>query len=318
MSKYVGQFASIQKNKQYTVEIITNGSLSPEVSIYLGTSPFVSQQSTDGETIYSPLKTSSATVEIVSNPMYFDIYSNTAKQNTVKLLDSSNNVVWCGYTSPNTYSSAFDRDIETYSVECVDPLGVLQYYDYECIDPSTKNFRSFTAIINKVLSKAGLLTNWYFSTNTKISGQSGQINDLCTISEANFFDEDEEPMKMNEVLTEICKFCGVSAVVRGTSVFFIDYDAIKNNVNSYARYTVGNNTMTGTITLSDDFTIDASSFMESGTTITLDNTYSKVTVKDSLYKVDSIIPSLYDEKSLCNIKGYPWKDPSNNDDYSIN
>ena len=48
-------------------------------------------------------------------------------------------------------------------------------------------------------------------------------------------DEDDEPMTMQEVLEEVCKYLNVTAVADGDKVYFLDYDAIKNGINTFVK-----------------------------------------------------------------------------------
>ena len=141
---------------------------------------------------------------------------------------------WVGYTTPNSYSTPYDHDIETYEVECLDALGILQYMDYTPVN-GTKSFVSFADIINHILKSTNVNTRdvvnaWYWMQNIRITDSSygvGRFPESCIISEQNFFNEEDEPMKMNEVLEEICKFCGCTAICDKTNVLFIDYDAVR-------------------------------------------------------------------------------------------
>lgn len=303
---YKGEFKS-RGGELYTVEIVTNNDSTVTVNMAMGPSPFTTSMDGSADTIYTPLKATSATIQFVGNGYQFDLYSSSAKQNPVTLYDHAGNIIWKGYTQPNAYSVPFDFVTETYTVECLDALGILQYYDYELIPESgqdastaTKGFRTFQQIIDSILAKTGCITKWYFSTATSIYQRGGCMVKLLTISDANFFDEDNEAMKMDEVLTEICKYCNVTAVVKGTEVYFMDYDAIKAGVNNYYQFTVGNSTPT-TVTVSHSKTIAEDDYKETGSRLTLDNTYSKVTVTDSLYSVDSILPSMFEDDDLQNV-----------------
>ena len=297
---YQGQFKSVLKDKLYTVNIITNGSSTGKVDIVLGPNSFVTEMDSGSNTIYVPVKYSSAAVQIVANNYYFDMYASTAKQNAVQLLDASSNILWTGYTSPNIYDAPYDFITESWKVEAIDGLSVLKYYDYTPIN-GTMGFASFTEIINHCLSTCGCYSKWYFSTATHIPDKN-YLTDKLYISEANFIDEDDDSMKMNEVLEEICKFCGVTAVASGTSVYFIDYDAIGGSTHTYYEHTVGNNSaVTSTTSISSSHTIEKESYSSTGTNLSLDNVYSKVTVRDSLYTVKSILPSMFENEDLRNV-----------------
>lgn len=300
MAAYQGQFRSIHKNKLYTVSIITNGQAVNPIEITLGPSPFVTTMDNDNATIYTPVKYSGATIQIVGNNYLFDLYSSTAKQNQVHIIDSSYNLCWTGYTTPNTYSAPYDFITETYTVEAIDGLSVLKYYDYKTVVPDERNFRTFSELISSILQTAGCYSFWYITTATYIDGRAGELTDALTISESNFFDEDENPMKMSEVLEEICKFLGVTAMAHGNSVYFVDYDALKRGYYGFKRYNVGASSPMSTTSLDTIKNVDAKAFMKTGSTLTLEMTYSKVTVKDSLYPVTSILPSMFENEDLQN------------------
>ena len=131
---------------------------------------------------------------------------------------------------------------------------------------------------------------------------------MMTISEQCFFDEDDKPMKMNQVLEEICKFCGVTAIADGNSVYFIDYDAVKEDYKYYLKYTVGTNTATdSSVSLINHGQISSADYTSTGSSLTLKGTYSKVTIKDSLYAVEHIFPPMFEDDDLVNI-GYESED----------
>ena len=309
--KFTGQFKSLHNEDLYTVTIDCSNAGTSTRDVSLGPEPFVTNMDGGSNTIYVPVKYQSATVQLVANnssSAFFNLYSSTPKQNKVELV-KDNTVMWTGYTSPNIYDTPYNFVTETWEVECIDKLSVLKYYDYTPIDGSL-GFVSFTQIINHCLTQAGYdnTSKWYFSNATHVPDKSF-LTDRLYVSEANFFDEDDKPMKMNEVLEEVCKFCGVTAVAYGKDVYFLDYDALKNASSTYKRYfrhTVGSNTAVTSATqdcsIYATFDVSAGSYTMTGTNLSLDNVYSKVTVKDSLYTVDSIIPSLFEDEDLQNVK----------------
>lgn len=306
--RYQGQFKTIHpdpstnQEKTYTVTIVTNQG-SGDTPLRLGPSPFTTTMDGGSNTIYNPVKYQSATVQIVANEYYFDMYAAKPKDNSVTLTDSSGNVLFTGYVSPNVYDADYNFITETWDVECVDGLSVLKNYDYTPLG-GTKDFVSFSAIINACLEKCGCYTNWYISNVTKVEEKASTNGynsiDNMVISEANFFDEDDKAMKLSEVLEEICKFLGVSAVADGNKVYFMDYDAIKHGSNTYYSYSVGSSSSSSTTSFTKSLTITKDSYSNTGARLSLDTVYSKVTVKDSLYKVKSIIPSLFDDEDLQN------------------
>ena len=292
---YIGKFQDID-NTDFTIKITTNGDSSSTTQLVLGSTPITTEIETSENHIYKPCKYSCATIGIVSNDYMFDIYSATAQQNKVELYQD-NSLKWVGYTTPNLYTMGYECQIEELEIEAIDGLSTLQYYKYKPIS-GTKSIVKLIDIVDYLIGKCNCYTNYYISHNTVLS----QYNNECLlskleISEQNFFDEDDEPMTMQEVLEEICRFINVSCVADGDQVYFLDYDAIKNGINTYYKFAVGNTSGT-VVTLQQSKEIKASDYAENGGVISLDNVYNKAIVVDSLYSFDSVIPSIWDDKHL--------------------
>ena len=191
--KYTAQFYDINE-KLYTLEI---GSGEVQ-NITLSATPFITELETSDSHLYKPCKYSSATIGMITDDYKFDLYSSTAQQNKV-VLSSASGIVWVGYVTPNLYSQGYENELEEIEVEAIDALSTLQYYKYTTIG-GKKDIVSFTQIINHLLSKCNAYSSFYISDNTQLNATS----DFCLpskmyISEQNFFDEDDEPMTMQEV-----------------------------------------------------------------------------------------------------------------------
>ena len=294
---YKGEFEDIN-NTIYTIKITTNGNTSSTSSLVLGGTPIITEIETSDNHLYKPCKYSSATISLVSNDYMFDIYSSTAQQNKVELLEG-NTVRWVGYTTPNLYSMGYECKIEEIEIEAIDGLSTLQYYKYAPIS-GVKRIVKLIDIIDYLIDKCNCYTNYYISHNMVLSSGNNQcIASKLEISEQNFFDEDDDPMTMQEVLEEICKYLNVSCVADGSNVYFLDYDAIKNGINSYYKFSVGNTSGT-VVTLSQNKEITSDDYSENGGVISLDNVYNKAIVESSLYSFDDAIPDIFDDKDIIN------------------
>lgn len=86
--KFTGEFRSVLENKKYIVEIITNNDESQSREITLGPEPFITDMDQSSDTIYTPVKYSKATVQIVADEYFTDMYSSTASQNKVTLYEN--------------------------------------------------------------------------------------------------------------------------------------------------------------------------------------------------------------------------------------
>ena len=294
---YKGYFRQVKTDDLFTVKITTEGSTQQE-EILLGGSPFVTEMDDSDKTIYTPAKYQTATIEIVSKGYKFDIYSPKAQGTKIELL-KDNQIQWTGYATPNTYDQGFDSSLETIQIECIDGLSTLQYIKFL---PTNKNVDSFINIIQYLIGKCNSYKYIYVSDNTTISSNP-IMNDLY-ISKNNFFDQNEEKddkenaWTCQDVLEEICKYLGLTVIADKDSVYFLDYDAIKNGNNNYYKYSVGS---TEGIKVEVKFskTISAEDYSESGSTITLGNVYNTVKVSADCNTFDSVLPDPY--KTATNI-----------------
>lgn len=298
--KYIGRFKDIDDINDYKVVIVTNGDDSKSTDIELGASPFVTTMDTEGDTIYKTAKYQGATITYVGANHYFDLYSATPQQNKVTLY-KNDNVEWVGYTSPNAYSQdwvGYDCEME---FDVIDGLSTLQYYKYTPIGEN-KDVVTFVDLINNLLTKCNCYRNWYMTDNTKLTSASTEsfIQQLV-ISEENFFDEkddektsdDDVAWDCKEVLEELCQFLNVTVIAVKDEVFFIDYDAIKNGINTYWKYAVGDSIGTK-VTISASRVITGDDLADAGQSVSLGDIYNKVSITSELYDFDSIIPSMYD------------------------
>lgn len=297
---YKGQFRDINNNL-YTIQITTEGDTTTK-EITLGGSPFTTEMDSDGKTLYKSAKYQSATVEIITPDYNFDIFSAKAQGTKVELLKEDGTLVWTGYVEPNIYSMGFKEYREKIQLECIDALSSLQYIKYKS---TTKTVLSFLEIIRKLLQACNSYKYFYISNSTQLAiNGTASILDKLYISEQNFFDDkkddetdDDVAWTDQDILEEICQYLGVTAVADGDSVYFLDYDAIKNGYNDYYKYSVSG-TDAGTLTtVSFSKTITAIDYSESDSKLSLDTVYNKVTIKADLHTFDDVIPDVFDDST---------------------
>ena len=272
----------MRTNTVFAVTINVNGDASSTpVDITLGATPFVTAMDGSSE-LYRPCKYSRGTLQIRTGDYMMSLYAAGAQQVQV-VLSSGGTVYWTGYVTPNLYDMGFAYERETIQVEVIDALATLQYFPYP---RGEQSLVSFLDIINKCLGQCHAYSYFYFSTNTqRASTGTAELLSKMYISEQNFFDEkksgetDEDvAWTCRDVLEEVCRYMGVTAVAVGDSVYFIDYDALKAGNYQYYRYAVGGTT--GTLaTVGSRHTVTRSQFSGNDSSISLDQVYNKVTVK---------------------------------------
>lgn len=306
---YYSEFRDFN-NKAYRVEIVTDNRRTPTKEFTLGGEPFSTTMDSDGKHIYAPIKSTGATVRIVTREFLFDLYTGKAQGNSVKLLsgDNWNTVEWTGYVTPCMYDMGF-QELEEIEVECVDGISVLKQLPYKSVN-ADKQTLEFDKILRRILKAAGCYKNFYISDNVQMTANGTEsVIDKFRIDEQNFFDEkddlsqpdDEVAMSCYDVLYEICQFLGYSLTTYHDDVYIVDYDAIKRGVNTYYKYSLENDSKPTRVTLSDNYAIADNSHADNGAKVSLDDVYNKVTVKDEYYTFEDVIPELGDEKFETNV-----------------
>lgn len=308
MSKYTSEFTSIE-NINYRVDIVTDKGSTTE-NFVLGGTPFITQMDSDGKTIYAPIKSSGATIEMLTSKMPFDLYSGRTKGVKVTLTDTTNNrVEWVGYVTPCAYDMGLDEEKEVIEIECVDGIAVLKDIPYRS---ANKEVDTFLNIVFKCLKRAGCYKNLYVTDNVQFTASgSDSIMSKLRVSEANFFDEKDSEAQPDDsvawncydVLFEIMQYMGYSLTTDGEDVYILDYDAMVKGRTKYYRYSLTGSTIgnPATVTLSSSQLIDGNSHAENGAKITLDEVYNQVTVIDEFYEIDSLVDGLDSSKNYINI-----------------
>lgn len=305
---YQSEFTALN-GISYEVEINTpSGSGTKQFT--LGGSPFVTSMDSDGKTIYSPIKSTGATVEMVTPDLPFDLYSGQSTAIKVTLTNTTaNKVEWVGYVTPCAYDMGFDEERETIEIECVDGLAVLKDIVYRS---AAKDVDTFLNVVFKCLKRSGVFKNLYITDNIQMTANGSEsIMSKIRISEANFFDskdsetqpDDTVAWSCYDVLFEICQYLGYTITAVGEDVYILDYDALVKGRTKYFKYSLTGSTIgsPSTVNLSHSHHIIGSSYAENGTKISLDEVFNQVTVVDDFTEIDSLVDGLNDSKNLINI-----------------
>lgn len=303
---YTAEFTSI-KNVNYKIEINTEKG-SGTHTLMLSGEPFSTKMDSEGKNIYSPLKTTSATIGIMTKSLESNIYSGKAKGTSVKFTNTdTNKVEFVGYVTPCKYDQDWNEELEEVEIECIDGIAVLKSIPYTV----TGSLETFANIIFNCLKQSGCFKKLYVTDNVQLTvNGTDNIIEKLRVSQNNFFEEKQEgqtnddvAMSCYDVLIEVMQFLGYTMFAEGDEVFIIDYDAIKRGNNKYFSYNLTGTTLGTytTITKSYSYQITGESIGETGTTVSLDKVYNKVTVKDDFYTYDSLFPNFGDAKYETNI-----------------
>lgn len=231
---YRGTFKDIDNN-EYTVDIIPKGTEGHVDEIILSSNPVTINRKSDN--LFTEIKSLSCTIEIVTDKILADLYSSNLKDVEVNVYLQSIKI-FSGYLTPYIYNQPYANTLDTIQLECVSKMSVLKEIDYNPINGiDNKEIVSFKDIVWRIFTfGAG-----YDPNKLKLAYHLGVERSLSDfkISEANFFDDDEAKTawKMDEVLTHICRYLGVSCVeYEDDWIYFLDYQHVSKSDNFYYNY----------------------------------------------------------------------------------
>lgn len=306
MGNYKGIFWGLEE-KKYEVRIIGDSGSSQYTEIELSdNSPFLVSYNTNN-TPFEPVRTSTATINVVHNEYMEDILSNKAHGTKIELVDVTNTantiVKWTGYLTPKIYDAGYEDCYETFQLEAADCISSLQYFDYQPMNGM--GIVSFKDILAQICDACENLEGYYWTRSKKIS-TTVALPEHFYISERNFFSSDiEEPWKLDVVLSEICRYLGFTCLQWGSRMYFIDYQYLTDHDDIYATWCPkSSNYNTGSAShLDSAFTVSGEEYRLNGATISFEPVVNKCVVKANLYTVEEFLPGIFDDGYLRNRNG---------------
>lgn len=294
---------------KYTVKFGLAGDTGyPEEVEMSGESPFVVRYETSS-TPFDPIRVSTATIQIVAPDAPVGMLSSHPQGSFCELWSgpSADTLVWKGYLKSNIYNVPLNDCNDVIQLEASDCLASLQYLDYttENGDSNIKHIVTFHSILSRAVAAAGLTSYFWSSTKESASGQTIYPSEL-TISEHNFFSSDtNEPWKWSEVIEELCRYMGFTAIQWGDTLVLFDYRKLKSASIVYGYKYTGN---TSSYTHYGGYqAINQPAIKLTGADMSYETMYNKISVRDNFYIVEEFIPDLFKEDYLTNRLGEKWQ-----------
>lgn len=136
------------KGIPYVIEIEKEDYTGESIELEPDETPF-SVTPSEEEFLYSPLRTSSATINIVGSDYLQSLYSTDYRQYRVTLLQGEK-VCWCGFVKPELYTQEYADEVFTLSIECISCFGVLENIDFTVEEKSST---SIWDLIKKIVNE---------------------------------------------------------------------------------------------------------------------------------------------------------------------
>lgn len=251
------------------------------------------------QTPFEPFRNATATINIVHNDYMEDILPNKALDTQITLYNETlHQIEWVGYITPKIFDANYTEEYETFELEAGDCLSALQYLDYQTSGLTIVSMKEILAqICNKVPLKG-----FYWPRSKKV-GSTVVLPNHLKISEQNFFSSDtEKPWKLNEVLTEMCRYFGMTAMQWKDELYLIDYRHYQSNDNSYmtyyakqSDYAQGSSNRKG-----GERVIGQEDVRSSNASISFEPVYNACEVKANIYAAEDFIPNPFDDELLTN------------------
>lgn len=208
-----------------------------------GEAPF-SVEIADDDFLYTPVRFSTAAIRVVGGDHLQSLYSTGYRQYRV-MFKRAGSVTWCGFIKPELYTQDYSGTIFELEIECISAMSVLEYIEYKQKSEEGKGFVTLWELLTRCVSESRgsyssvYLPHVYAGSESDYTAWRNVLQDM-TISEQNFFDEDDKPMKLKEVLEELCRFLNWTCVDWKGDLYFVDVD----HAGDYYKYTLDFSTYT--------------------------------------------------------------------------
>lgn len=314
---YTLPFAS-KDGKVYEVKIEREGYTGKVTELKGQTSPFTVTIDSE-EFIYTPTRFSTATMAIFGGDYLQDLFSTDYRMHRITLY-ANGVAVWCGFIKPELYTQDYSSDKFNLEINCYSAMSVLEFVEYKQAGEE-RGFVSLWSLLKKCVEESrGLYTAIYIPHVYGVS-QSEYNNwnnplERMMVSEQNFFDEDDNPMSLKEVLEEIMKLMNWTCADWNGELFFIDVD---NEDGEYYKYTSEMSSYTQV--QADGINVQDIGFAGNDHTLDILPGYNKASIRCSNYPVGDALPKIdFDdfedigtvEDSYTNLfRRFVWKRPNN-------
>lgn len=298
-----------RKEVSYLIEIQKENYTGDSVELVgSGSSPF-SVSIEDEDFLYIPTRFSKAVIRVVGGDYLQSLYSTGYQQYRVNF-KRENNIVWTGFVKPELYTQDYTSTKFELEIDCISAMGTLEYINYKQGRSDTRSFISIWELLKMFISESRgcyssvFIPHVYAKDQSSYNKESNVLKEL-TISEQNFFDEDDKAMTLKEVLEETCKFLNWTCVDWLGNLYFVDVD----HKGTYHEYNLD---MTSFTQQSPNrFKVSEIGYAGSEHFLDILPGYNKTTIKCSNYCYNDIISeeefkklSTFAERKTYNYKQY--------------
>lgn len=310
---FTGQFRDIN-NTLYTVKILTDNDSSSTTTIgedglYFSGEPVII--SGESKNTFEHIVVKSCEINLVADDYLGDgLWAANARSIIVNVFKETE-CIFAGYVEPNAFNQPFAKPLEEFTLNCIDALSILQYYNYKNALPTTFNsirqnagtatFQSMLEDMIDLFSALDIegthtIRLLYDKSKGLTQGNESTVFSDLGMSESFIIGEEiDDVWTQEEVLKEILKYLNLHIVQQGFDFYIFDWNTLKNRRNSW--YDLLTST-TVSLTAPTNRTLTAQMHGEDDTNITVDDVYNQIQVKCKLENEDTIIVSPLEKNDL--------------------
>lgn len=206
-------------NNEYVVEVYREDYQGTATELRGATSCFVVSGS-DEDFIYTPIRTTTATINVLDSELLLDLYSINNQYAPVKLYKNGS-LEWTGYIKPEQFTQPYTPTPQSIGVECVSAISTLENIEYKpfSVSGNVTLWELIKTLVNKAKGgyKGIYIPNVYGNT----SAVDIEVLKEITLIENNFKSEE---MNCLEVMEAVCKFLNWTLFDMGGYLYFVDSD----------------------------------------------------------------------------------------------
>lgn len=313
-----GEFRDKDNNR---IEVkILNGDRTKEMVIgedglFFTDDPVTIEQENDDT--FSTIITKSASINLLTNNYIGgELFADNAR--SVKVVIEKNSVTqFMGYVEPNSFNQPYTSPLDDFTINCVDCLATLSYYNYSYTklsnykdkkaSASTVTFKQLITDALEPFKELATLQTIMVSPNIYVmdikgttANRKAMLYDDLSVSELNFYGDDfDDIWTYEDVINEVLQYTNMHVIQSNGDFYIFDWDGLKNQITGWYNLSDGSTyrTTSKTINLTSDMHSD------SDTNITVSDVYTQVQVKCDLKDQEDIIESPLSSDSLVS----PWR-----------
>lgn len=278
-------------NKLITINIYKEGYEGTAEKFTLAADPVTINYECDD--VFKPIKYSGCTIRLVTPKILEDLYTGKVTDVYIEIL-KDDKLFWRGYNTPNIYNQEWVTDLDATSIEGIDTISALQYFDFEYSEYGKDNLIDFFSIIKRGLG----VTNkgaFKLSFRSQLDYNNETLLNGLKLMERNFFDESETPMKWNEVLEHIMRFLNCTLVQWEDKYLISDNEsAYKEEVKCFEYNS--NNPISPISFVTSNFNPKHYKVGENASTVSYGDVYNQVNVIGNILEVEDTQISFEDSK----------------------